>query len=151
MSDDIQQLIGRTGQPFEMVVERGKILEFARATKSKNPAYLEDKNAVTPATFFAAAQHWLTAESAALHGVPMDFSNMLHGEQEYVFHGEPPRVGTVLQCQQRVENIFTKEGKRGGEMRFTVLVTDFRDEAGTLRAEARTTIIQTGKTPQKES
>ncbi len=35
-----KEAIGATDQPFEMLVERGKIREFARATKSQNPAYL---------------------------------------------------------------------------------------------------------------
>ena len=34
-----ESLVGRTGEPFTMVVELGKIREFARATKSRNPAY----------------------------------------------------------------------------------------------------------------
>ena len=36
------QRSGQTGEPFDMVVERGKVREFARATKSQNPEYLDD-------------------------------------------------------------------------------------------------------------
>ena len=34
--------LGRTGEPFEMELERGKIREFARATYSTNESYLDD-------------------------------------------------------------------------------------------------------------
>ena len=34
--------VGQTGEAFEMLVERGKEREFARATKSQNPEYLDD-------------------------------------------------------------------------------------------------------------
>ncbi|HVV29408.1 MAG TPA: MaoC family dehydratase N-terminal domain-containing protein [Mycobacteriales bacterium] len=142
-------LIGRTGEPFEFVVELGKVREFAHATQTTNPEYLEGPSPVSEATFLAAAQHWQTEKSNPLYGIPMDFKNILHGEQEYVFHGEPPRAGTALTGLQRVENVFTKEGKRGGAMRFTVIVTEFRDSTGKLVAEARGTRIETGQTPPK--
>ena len=144
-------LIGRTGEPFEFVVERGKIAEFARATMSTNPAYLAGTDSVAEPTFLAVAQHWQTEHSDALHGVPRDYKNILHGEQEFVFHGPPPKAGTVLTGQQRVENVYSKEGKRGGAMTFTVLLTEFRDASGTLVAEARGTIIATGQPPAKEN
>ena len=47
--------------------------------------------------------------------------------------------------QTRVEEIYEKEGKRGGAMTFVVTVTEFRDATGTLVAEARSTAIETGK------
>jgi hypothetical protein len=42
---------GAAGTPFHMAIELEKVREFARATKSKNPAYLTDGNPVSPATF----------------------------------------------------------------------------------------------------
>jgi hypothetical protein len=144
-------LIGRTGEPYEFIVEKGKIVEFARATMSTNPDYLAGRTPLIEPTFLIASAHWANEKSNALYGVPMDLKNVLHGEQEFVFHGEPPRAGDELTAHMRVENYFTKEGKRGGEMRFTVTVTEFRDAAGTLVAEGRATRIETGKTPPKES
>ena len=45
----------------------------------------------------------------------------------------------------RVDDIYEKEGKRGGTMTFVITVSEFRDESGTLVAEARSTAIETGK------
>src|SRR5437899_24540 len=40
--------IGAKGSPFEMDVERGKIIEFARATRSSNGAYGPSEQPVAP-------------------------------------------------------------------------------------------------------
>jgi hypothetical protein len=146
-----EDLIGRTGEKFDFVVEKGKVVEFAKSTMSTNPDYLTGENPLSEPTFLMAAAHWMNEKSNALYGVPQDLRNVLHGEQEFVFHGEPPRAGAKLSAQMRVENIFTKAGKRGGEMRFTVTVTEFRDETGKIVAESRSTRIETGQTPPKES
>ena len=52
--------------------------------------------------------------------------------------------------QTRVADIYEKEGKRGGTMTFVVTVTEFRDEAGILVAEAKSTAIETGKPATQE-
>ncbi len=143
--------VGRTGEPFEFIVEKGKIREFARATLTTNPAYFDGDNPLTEPTFLMVAAHWQNERSGVRNGLRRDFTNVLHGGQEFVFHGEPPRAGTVLTGQQRLDKVYSKEGKRGGTMRFLELVTEFRDAGGALVAEARATIIETGKTPPKES
>ena len=67
----------------------------------------------------------------------------MHGEEEYSFPAGPPRAGQRLQVCDRVETRYSKPGKRGGEMRFAVIVTQFRDGDGTLVAESRRTLIET--------
>ncbi len=42
---------------------------------------------------------------------------------------------------------WTKEGRRGGTMRFITTVNEFRDAAGVLVAEQITTLVETGKAP----
>jgi MaoC dehydratase-like protein len=64
-----------------------------------------------------------------------------------VFHGPPPKAGTKLTSQTRVDQIYEKEGKRGGTMTFVETVQEFRDEAGNVVAEMRSTAIETGKPP----
>jgi len=73
----------------------------------------------------------------------------MHAEQEYVFHGPPPRAGTRLVCRSRIESVFHKEGRRGGRLTFAVMVTEFRDATtGALVAEARMTGVETEKPPE---
>jgi hypothetical protein len=137
--------LGRTGTPFEMAVERGKIREFARATGSDNPAYLAAERPVIPPTFLTTAVFWQDAGDDPWRVVALDPHRALHAEQEYVFHGPPPRAGDRLVGVSRVSEIYTKEGRRGGLLTFVVMVTEFRDESGRLVAESRLTAVETGR------
>jgi len=137
--------IGATDEPFEMVVERGKVREFALACQSHHPDYLDDPSPVSPPTFLTTIGFWSPPGRSVFSKVKMDLRRLLHGSQEYVFHGPPPRAGTTLTAQTRVEDIYEKEGRRGGTMTFVVTVTELRDEHGTLVAESRSTAIETGK------
>jgi hypothetical protein len=143
--------IGATDEPFEMEVERGKIREFAMATKSDNPEYLEDAQPVSPPTFLMTGAFWNPPGNSVRRKVKMDLRRLLHGGQEFVFHGPPPRAGTKLSAQTRVEEIYEKEGKRGGTMTFVVSVQEFRDEDGNVVAESRATAIETGRAPTEGS
>jgi hypothetical protein len=147
-----ENALGAEGKPFELVVERGKVLEFARATLSDNPAYLKDPRPVSPPTFLTTMFFWEEHQpgSNPWPKVKLDPKRGMHAEQEYVFFGPPPRAGTRLMAKSRIENVFHKEGRRGGRLTFAVMVTEFRDEAGTLVAEARMTGVETAKPPEGE-
>jgi hypothetical protein len=83
-------------------------------------------------------------------GVGLDMRRVLDGGREFVFHGPPPRAGTRLTAQARIDDIYEKEGRRGGTMTFVVSVQEFRDESGKLVAEMRSTAIETGRPPGDE-
>lgn len=142
---------GLRGAPFEMDIERGKIREFARATRSDNRAYLVDRTPVIPPTFLTTTFFWQFDDANPWPAVQLDQQRGLHAEQEYTFFGPPPRAGAHLTCESRVEDIFTKQGRRGGEMTFVVMVTDFRDADGTLVAQARMTGVETAKPPTPDA
>jgi hypothetical protein len=139
--------IGATDDGYTMEVERGKIREFARATQSANPDYVEAECPVIPPTFLTTQQFWSPPGKGVFSKVRMDLRRLLHGGQEYVFHGPPPAAGTRLHVRTRVEDILEKEGRRGGTMTFVITVTEFRDDDGRLVAEARSTAIETGRAP----
>jgi len=131
------------GQPWEVVVERGKIAEFADATLCDDPAY-RGSDAIIPPTFLTSAARW--APPGVRVNVGFDRKRLLHGEQEYTFHGDLPAAGEVLTARERVVDRFAKPGKRGGTMRFATVVTEYRDAAGGLVAEAKATFIETALT-----
>lgn len=140
--------VGRQGPAFEMTIERGKIREFARATGSANPRYTNDPDAPVPPTFLTTSTFWQPPDAASIwKDVDIDLRRLLHGGQDYVFFGPPPLAGTELTVQARIEEIYEKEGKRGGTMTFVVTVTDFTDASGRLVAQARSTAIETGRAP----
>ena len=143
--------VGLTDEPSTIPIERGKIREFARACQTGNPAYVEDPVPVAPPTFLTTVNFWSSGTTSPLAQLGIDLRRLLHGGQEYVFHGPPPRAGTELTFQTHVDKIYEKEGKRGGTMSFVETVTEFRDAAGALVAEARSTAIETGQAATKES
>lgn len=128
--------LGASGLPFVLEVETGKLREFARATHG-------EASDVAPPTFLTTAFHWQGPESDPWEQVKMDPSRGLHAEQEFVFHGRALRAGDRLTGTSRIEEIYEKTGKRGGPMTFVVMVTEFRDDAGHLVAEARLTGVET--------
>jgi hypothetical protein len=142
--------LGAIGAPFAMDIERGKIGELARAVRSNDPAYVAAERPVSPPTFLTTAFFWeeLVPGSNPWHLVKMDPKRGMHAEQEYVFYGPPPRAGTRLVCQSRIAEIYEKHGRRGGTLVFAVMVTEFRDEAGRLVAEARLTGVETAQPPE---
>jgi len=139
--------VGETGEAFDVTVERGKVREFARATKSDNPEYLDDTTPVSEPTFLVSSVFWAPPGANRWGKLKLDMRRVLDGGREFVFHGPPPKAGTKLTSQTRVDDIYEKEGKRGGTMTFVVTVQEFRDDAGDLVAEMRSTAIETGKPP----
>ena len=94
-----------------------------------------------PPTFLMSSALWAPEGAAVDHG--FDRRRLLHGEQEFIFHGPPPRAGQVLKVSEQIVDRYEKPGKRGGMMAFAVVVTEYRSEDGTLVAEARKTLIET--------
>ena len=143
---------GAVGEPVVMDIERGKIHECARATRAIHPAYFKEDAPVVPPTFLTTQFFWedLVAGSNPWDKVAMSQTRGMHAEQEYIFHGPPPKAGTRLYCQSRVEDIYEKEGRRGGILTFAVMITEFRDADGTLVAEAKLTGVETAKAPGEE-
>jgi hypothetical protein len=135
---------------YEIPIERGKIREFARATKSTQAAY-DRAEAVIPPTFLTTAQHFWTppADNGVWDELGFDLARVLHGEEEFEFFGPLPTAGQVLHAQARLGERWEKEGKRGGTMRFARIVTEFRDGEGTLVAEQRTTVVETAHAPKE--
>jgi hypothetical protein len=140
-------LVGRRGEPFEVVVETGKVREFARATRSAHLAYLDDPEPLSPVTFLVTAALWMGPEHSAWGDARPSPARVLHGGQEFTFLGAPPRAGSRLTGVQRIDRVYTKEGRRGGAMEFVELVTEYRDPAGVEVVLVRSTVIVTARPP----
>ncbi len=129
--------------PFRMVIEEGKVHEFARATHSRCPEHLRTWDPISPITFLASHRLWMEEQNSAWRGIRRDMRGVLHGEEEFVFHTMPPVAGTVLTARQFVERNYEKQGRRGGAMTFTELVTRFWTESeDDPIAEERTVTIR---------
>ena len=140
------------GPCFEMALERGKIYEFARAVGSANPAHLRADAPVIPGTFLTTAGFFWgysleTPGENPFSALEIDRSCLLHAEEEYEFPNGPPGAGELLIARSRIADVTTKRGKRGGELTFIELDTEFRSEGGALVARSRTKVVQTEKAP----
>ena len=138
-----QSLIGLTGPQFVFEVEKRHIRQFAEAIGDLNPLYVDENYAkstiyggiIAPPSFPVA----IGADSSQGIELPLDYSRMLHGEQEFIYQ-RPIRPGDRLYCQMKVTNVYEKEGKNG-PMQFLVMDTEMKDEAGELVVISRTNII----------
>ncbi|MEU5694381.1 MaoC family dehydratase N-terminal domain-containing protein [Actinosynnema sp. NPDC020468] len=144
--------VGTEGAPFRMSVERGKIREFVRATGTTDLSEVDSQDRpFAPPTFLTTTFFWQPEAANPWHTVELDQQRGLHAEQEYTFFGPPPRAGDELTCRSRIGEIYTKRGKRGGELTFAVMYTDFHDATGRLVARARMTGVETARPPAEGS
>lgn len=140
--------LGRSGPEFEMVVELGKIREFARATFSHHVQYLRSAEPVCEPTFLTTMIFWQGDEASPWSAVAMNQERGLHAEQEFIFYGPPPEAGTRLRAKSTITDICEKHGKRGGTLTFVVMTTDFWSIDGTLVAQSILTGVETARPPE---
>ena len=137
--------LGAEGNPFEQDIERGKIFEFARAVLAHDdPAHTEGERPVIPPTFLSTTLIWEKRVEGANPWAQVQLSEELgmHAEQEFVFHGPPPRAGDRLTAQARISEIYEKHSRSGHRLIFVKMVTEFRDPEGALVAEAILTGVE---------
>jgi acyl dehydratase len=140
---------------FELPIERGKVREFALAVGEDNPIFFDPEEArrrglpdiVAPPTF-TVTQIWQISreEREDQLGANLDYARVLHGEQEFQYE-RLPVAGETLKGTMRIARDFTKEGKRGGEMRFVTYESRFTDAGGDEVLYAYYTLIETAKDP----
>ena len=143
-----KSVIGHEVPGATMVVERGKIMEFARAILDDNPAYFGEDPPLPP-TFSMAQAHWPLPADGAGQGelfrkLGLDLLRVLHGGQEFEYLGEIT-VGDVLTSRSKIADVYEKEGKRGGTMTFVISETTFTNQRGEDVLKSRSTIIETAK------
>jgi hypothetical protein len=141
--------IGAKGAPFDLWVERGKVMEFARAVRAQHPDHSAGLAPIAPPTFLTTQLFW---EKLVEGGNPWALAGMseergMHAEQEYVFHGPPPRAGDRLIGQSTITEIWDKPSKNGVVLTFVKMVTTFHDADGRLVAEAILTGVERNPAP----
>jgi acyl dehydratase len=148
-------------------IEAGHILLFARAIGDPNPIYCDEERAkqtepggiIAPPTFVQASaqfddsyplrprigEPWLGSGRNPT-GVERRGSGGggggLHAEQHYEYH-RVLRPGDVLRAETIPGKTWEKQGRRGGKLLFSELVTEFRDQRGELVVTARSIGVKT--------
>lgn len=138
---------------FDLPVERDKVQDFALAVGEDNSVLLEPEAAISlgfpdvlaPPTFTVTQIFAVPREERERRlGANLDYERVLHGEQEFVYR-RLPFAGEVLKGRMRISKDFTKQGRRGGQMRFVTYESTFTDAEGELVLTAYYTLIETAK------
>lgn len=141
-------------EPVTFPVEAGHVLLFARAVLDDRPEYFEPSAPelpVAPPTFTQALMHFqpdfeMRPRAGQLApGADDDDSSggtILHAEQRFDYHRHT-YPGDVLTATSRPGRTWTKPGRRGGNLTFSEVVVEFRDEAGDLVITSTTVRVQT--------
>ncbi len=141
-----KSIVGTELGGTSMIVERGKIREFAKAILDDNPAYESDDPAAPP-TYSMTIAHWPPpkgGQGAGLSKLGLDMMRILHAGQEYEYLGEI-KVGDTLTTRSRISDVYEKEGKRGGTMLFVTSETTFTNQRGDDVLISRNILVQTSK------
>lgn len=155
-------------------VDRTGILLFASALGETNPIYWDERYAegtplggeIAPPTFAISSAHWNPdyglrgirripaakprppkAEAAGREsggGGAGSLARVLHGEQRFEYH-QPLRPGMTLTVTTRPGRTWSKDGKRGGTLRFSETVSEYRDAQGALVVTATSVGVLTEK------
>ncbi len=142
---------GKVYPPFEFPVERGKIREFALASRDDNPIYRDPEYAkaslaggiLAPPLF----SRILLYEGTQVHAdLGFDWRNVLLGGLEFDYL-KPIRAGDTLMGHMRVADLYQKEGRRGGTMTFAVIEITYRNQKGEAVLVSRRTLIETQPRP----
>jgi acyl dehydratase len=138
---------------FDLPVDLDHVQQFARAVGEDNPVFFDAEaaeqqgfpNVVAPPTFTTTQIFQVPRDQRDQRlGANLDYGRVLHGEQEFVYK-RLPVAGEILKGRMRISRDVTKEGKRGGTMRFVTYESVFTDEAGDEVLTARYTLIETAK------
>lgn len=154
---ELEAIVGETHRVVEdLVVEAGKVDEFARAVGDDNPAHCDARAAVrqgfdaipAPLTFTRTAYFPRYRPEGVTDIRPFDLgfdpARRVHGEHEFEFD-RPVVVGDVLSGTISLVDVFQREGSRGGPMTFAVYELVYRDQDDECVLTERWTSIETGR------
>jgi hypothetical protein len=159
-------------------VEASHILMFARAIADPNPIYADAQYAsgtevgsiIAPPTFVQASaqfdsdyilrptpgEPWFGSgrDATGIKREPSSaggggISGGLHAEQHYEYH-RPLKAGEVLTTTARDGATWEKEGRRGGALKFSESITEYRTLDGELVVTARAVGVRTGQVVKQE-
>jgi hypothetical protein len=146
----LQRILATELSDVTLPIERGKVMEFARAIGAIDAVFFEPavaherglRDVPAPPTFSQVVSHWNGGDAADLpRALGLDLARVVHGTQSYSY-GRPVTAGEVLTGVRCVSEAHVKESRGGGLMTFATVQTTFRDEAGLPVLRERMSIIE---------
>jgi N-terminal half of MaoC dehydratase len=130
-----------------MDVELGKVREFAAAVRAGGPGLdLNDRHPPSSPTFLMSSAFWRRPEHEVIDHSKR-FGRTLHAAEEFTFPTGPPRAGARLVGRSHIGSVTKKQGRRGGHMTFTEVVTVYTDESGSEVARNISTTVVVERPP----
>jgi hypothetical protein len=129
------QLIGYAWPPFDVVIERGPAIAFARGLDETNPVYFSEAAAreaglrgiaVLPTFPIAMSTERVDLIYDMLRRLSIDPAQILHASQRFVYH-QALFVGDRLTGSKRLTNI---ADRKNGALTFIDTVIEYRNTAG---------------------
>lgn len=136
--------VGMEFEPLTFQVERGKIVEVARAIREDNPVYFDTDRPPAPLTFSRTFVVWGDSVVKAYQSIGVDMTRIVHGGQEFEFF-EPVYAGDTLTMTGKLLDVYSKEGKRGGLLQFIVWQWTYTNQHGRVALTTTNTTIQTSQ------
>jgi hypothetical protein len=141
---DHDRAVGVELEPITVIVERGRLAFFARATGQADPIYSDVDAAVAaghpdlpvPPTFFFSLELAAPDPFGYLRDLGVDLRRVLHGEQGFTYHALA-YAGDTLVLNPRIVDAFSK---KGGALDFLVKQSSVI-RSGEPVAEAVSTIV----------
>ena len=134
-------VIGKPTGKWRIRIERGPVVNFAKALHDNDPAYQRADGPVPP-TFGFVMAHWGAFADEQPDGAAPEGPSpvmqiigelrkkgglVLHGEQEFDYVGDI-KVGDVLVGEGRIADIYERDSK-GKTMTFVVSENEYKNEA----------------------
>ncbi len=130
----LTELKGRPLGTQKVVIERGPVRVFAQALMDDDEVY-RSAAAPVPPTYPFVMPYWGSLGEGGAAGLPIENLRgkgraILHGEQEFEFHGGRwPHVGDTLVGDGVIADVYEKERPDGGKLEFYVTETTWKHEA----------------------
>ena len=154
-AEQVNKLIGKTGDSVIMEVEKGAIRKYADAVEDHNPIYWDEEYArnsrygsiTAPPGFFGWPTKWTKSrptftkirEEMVDTLAQAGYSRLVDAGIEYDFF-HPVRAGDTLTALPRIMSISERESK-GGKLLLSIVETAYTNQNGELVAKARQTLI----------
>ncbi len=140
-----RKYIGHVEPAFEVLVEKGRLRFFAKATGQTDPVYTDDAAAhaaghpalPVPPTFLFCLEMEAPDPAAIRNLLGMDYRRLLHGEQGFVYE-RMAYAGDVLRFEQSIEDIYDK---KNGALEFVVRKTIVTNQRREPVAQLRTVSV----------
>tara|TARA_Y100001935_G_C17269598_1_gene491159 strand:- start:192 stop:644 length:453 start_codon:yes stop_codon:yes gene_type:complete len=142
-------LVGKKYPIFIYEVGSEKIIEYAKATLSKNPYSLnrsfakttQYKKLIAPPTFVATYAFKALRYVFDDKDLGMYVPNVMHAEQTFEF-GEIVKSGDIISTKVELKNGFTKENKNGNKIDFLVVISESKNQRKQIVCNGRWVLVE---------